>query len=323
MVQLGTQRWLRERLYRGADFSLAPLIAAKGDQQVSVVLPARNEAATVGVIVEALVRHLREPGLVDEILVVDSHSTDDTPAVAAAAGATVRSQSSVLPELGDRPGKGEALWKALAASRGDLLVFLDADLEDFDPAYVVGLLGPLLLDESVAFVKAVYDRPLADGATVLPAGGGRVTELVARPLLNAFWPELAGVVQPLAGEYAGRRSVLEQVPFVSGYGVELGLLIDLLDLVGLDALAQVDLGHRRHHHQGDEALGRMAMQIQLAALRRLPGGVEPMPATPELVQFRRTDDRFVRSEKRVEISERPPLRDVEQYRRRRALARPA
>jgi glucosyl-3-phosphoglycerate synthase len=318
-VQLATERWFRQRTSGADDYPLELLLQLKRDSRVSVVLPARDEAATVGEIVAALHRELVSAGLVDEVVVIDSHSTDDTAEVAEAAGAVVVHQADLLPDLGDRPGKGEAMWKSLSVASGDLIVFLDADLEQFSPTYVTGLLGPLLTDSAVQYVKGMYERPLSSGATVLPAGGGRVTELVARPLLNQFWPELAGIVQPLAGEYAARREVLERVPFVSGYGVELGLLIDLLDLVGLDALAQVDLGRRVHRHQSDEALGRMAMQIQLTAFRRLErqgrlvGVAAPQTA---LTQFRRRADRFVRIETDVDVAERPPLIDVPEYRLR-------
>ena len=322
-VQLRTQRWFRERSFSADRFPLPVLLDAKGEQRISVVLPARDEAATVGAIVRTVLRELAAPGLVDEVLVVDSHSSDATARVAAAAGATVVSQREVLPEFGDRPGKGEALWKALAVTSGDLVVFLDADLDEFDAGYVRGLLGPLLTVPEVSFVKGMYERPLPVGGAVLPAGGGRVTELVARPLLNAFWPELAGIVQPLAGEYAGRRAALEEVPFVSGYGVEIGLLIDLLETVGLEGFAQVDLGRRLHRHQSDEALGRMAMQIQLTAYRRLERQgrlVSAEPPDASLVQFRRVEGRFARREEQVDTFERPPLRQLDGYSRQRTVS---
>jgi glucosyl-3-phosphoglycerate synthase len=321
-VQDRSDGWFAERTSTSDDYSRDALLKLKGDQRVSVVLPARNEAATVGEIIHTLRGELLAGGLIDEILVIDSHSTDGTAAVAEAAGALVVAQSDVLPALDDRPGKGEALWKALTVARGDLLVFLDADLEDFDASSVTGLLGPLLTDSSVSFVKGMYERPLPTGSAYLPAGGGRVTELVARPLLNQFWPELAGLVQPLAGEYAGRREVLEQVPFVSGYGVEIGLLIDLLELVGLDAIAQVDLGRRIHRHQSDEALGRMAMEIQLTAYRRLERQgrlVSAEPPATNLAQFRRADGRFLRRDARIDTAERPPLASLPDYRRRTVL----
>ncbi|HYO37155.1 MAG TPA: glucosyl-3-phosphoglycerate synthase, partial [Geodermatophilus sp.] len=243
---------------------LDALLRAKrrGQHRVSVVLPARDEEATVGRLVGDLHEHwVRRTPLVDELLVVDSDSTDATAAVARAAGADVVATADVLPRHGSRPGKGEALWKSLAATTGDLVVFLDADLLGDVPHFVPGLLAPLLTDPQVDYVKGCDTRPLEVDGSSVPAGGGRVTELTARPLLNALWPELAGFVQPLGGEYAGRRSALERVPFVSGYGVEVGLLVDLLELCGLAGLAQVELGVRRHTSQDQEALGRMAGQV--------------------------------------------------------------
>jgi glucosyl-3-phosphoglycerate synthase len=255
-------------------------------------------------------------GLVDEIVVVDSRSTDATAEVAAAAGARVVSQDDVTRGLPRLEGKGDALWSGLAASTGDVVAFVDGDLREFSAHFVTGLLGPLLTDRSVEFVKGFYHRPLVGTASVETDGGGRVTELSARPLINLFWPELAGFVQPLAGEYAARRETLRQIPFVSGYGVEIGMLIDLLDLVGLDALAQVDLGERLHRHQGTEALGRMSAQIMVTAWSRLyrRGQVtEPVPPSTLLTQFRRggadalpnLDREIVVSE--IGVAERPPL----------------
>ncbi|WP_439378564.1 glucosyl-3-phosphoglycerate synthase [Amycolatopsis lexingtonensis] len=281
--EVGT--WLTRRSSKAGDLTTAELVAAKGRTTVSVVIPARNEEATVGAIVAAIREELLGL-LVDEILVVDSHSTDATAEVAAAAGADVVAQDAVFPDLGGLPGKGEALWKGVAATTGDLVVFVDGDLHDFTTDYVTGLLGPLLVDPSVAYVKGFYHRPLGTEAD----GGGRVTELVARPLLNMFWPELAGFVQPLAGEYAGRREVLESIPFVANYGVEIGHLIDLLELRGLDALAQVDLGHRAHRHQSTQALGRMSgqiMQTLFDRLQRYDRLVTAVPPATTLAQFQR------------------------------------
>ncbi|MEU6998211.1 glucosyl-3-phosphoglycerate synthase [Nonomuraea sp. NPDC046570] len=302
------EAWLRSRTSAAADWPLERLLAAKGGARVSVVLPARDERETVGEIVTAIRRDLA--GLVDEIVVIDSRSTDDTAVVAARAGATVHAQDEILPDLKPLDGKGEALWKSLAATSGDLLVFVDADIRRFQSSFVTGLLGPLLTDPTVAYVKGCYDRPLLDA----PTGGGRVTELVARPLINLHWPELAGFVQPLAGEYAGRRSALERVPFVTGYGVELGLLIDLLDLAGLDALAQVDLGAREHSHQSTEALGAMAGQIMLAAWSRLErqGRILPLhEPSVRLAQFRRTPEGHQVLTRDVSVAERPPMITVE------------
>ncbi|MCF6745225.1 glucosyl-3-phosphoglycerate synthase [Blastococcus sp. KM273128] len=289
----------------------------RGGHRVSVVLPARDEEATVGRLVADLHAHwVRGVPLVDELVVVDSDSTDATAAVARAAGASVVATSDVLPGAGTRRGKGEALWKSLAATTGDLVVFLDADLLGDVAHYVPGLLAPLLTDPQVAYVKGCYTRPLEVGDTVVPAGGGRVTELTARPLLNALWPELAGIVQPLGGEYAGRRSVLEQVPFVSAYGVEVGLLVDLLRLGGLSSLAQVDLGTRRHTSQDVEALGEMAGQVVATVLSRAAGG---RGASGLLTQFRHDGRGFVPRSSAVAVDERPPMITVAEYRARVAV----
>jgi glucosyl-3-phosphoglycerate synthase len=317
--------WFESRTLSSQEFDRRRLALAKATTTVSVVLPARDEASTVGGIVEAVRRELQEEiPLVDEIVVVDSGSQDDTIAVSLSAGARVVRQSEVLSPLGDRPGKGEALWKSMQATTGDVVAFIDADLREFDPQFVVGLVGPLLTDPQLHFVKGFYDRPLESGATVLPAGGGRVTELVARPLLNLHWPLLAGVVQPLAGEYAGRRSLLERLPFVSGYGVDIGLLIDVAEDVGLAGMAQVDLGSRQHRNSSDAALGRMGAQVYLALLARLQRHgralvtVEP---SMTMTQFVRDEGRFVAEVSDVGVSERPPMLDVAEYRRRHVTRR--
>jgi glucosyl-3-phosphoglycerate synthase len=308
------ERWLRRNSSRATDWPVRELLAAKRNTTVSVVLPARNEAATVGDIV-AMVRDclMRRIPLVDELIVIDSCSTDATADVAAAAGAHVVHQNDVLAELPPLSGKGEALWKGLAASSGDVVAFVDADLVGCPPEFVTGLLGPLLTDPDIAYVKGHYRRAFVHDGHVEPDGGGRVTELVARPLLNLHWPRLAGFVQPLAGEFAGRRAVLESVPFVTQYGVEIGLLIDLLDLVGLDALAQVDLGYRRHRHQSNEQLGRMATQIMLTAFARLERSAgRPIPSeSVRLTQFRSGGDQdrdIVITD--IAVPERPPLATV-------------
>ncbi len=260
---------------------------------------------------------MQEVQLVDELIVVNSRSTDRTAEVAAAAGATVVCQDALTRGLPRLEGKGDALWAGLAAATGDIVAFVDADLRSFTPHFVTGLVGPLLADRSVAFVKGFYHRPLVGAGSVEPDGGGRVTELMARPLLNLFWPDLSGFVQPLAGEYAGRRAVLEQLPFVSGYGVEFAMLVDLLNLVGLDALAQVDLGERLHRHQDTAALGRMSAQILYTAWSRLYRcGLVTLPEPPAgtITQFSRGAGAGLPNLDReitvadVRVDERPPLR---------------
>ncbi len=315
-------RWLDRRTYRSSSFSAPRLLASKerSGATISVVLPALDEERTVGAIVEVIRGAFVDAlPLVDEVVVVDSGSTDRTASVAAAAGARVVHVDDVLPEYGHVPGKGEALWKSLFVTDGDLLVFLDSDVQGFDPCFVVGLLGPLLTDPTVGYVKGLYDRPLATADGLIASGGGRVTELTARPLLGALWPHLSGFVQPLSGEYAGRRSLLERVPFVSHYGVELGLLIDLAELAGVDALAQVDLGVRRHPHQTDAALGRMAGQILQTALARCPS---LQVLGDELIQFVRSGDLVESVAWDVGVSQRPPMSCLPEYRATHGIPTP-
>ncbi|MCU1591410.1 MAG: glycosyl transferase family 2 [Frankiales bacterium] len=296
--------WYAARTYSVRQWSASDLTASKNGQRVAVVLPARNEQETVGAIVRSL-RHelVDEVGLVDDVIVMDSGSTDATASVARRAGAQVFRVDDVLPSLGSRDGKGEAMWKSLAVASADLLVFVDADLHDFDAGWVTGLLGPLLQEPEVALVKAAYDRSLTLSGETSATAGGRVTELTARPVLNAFWPELAGVLQPLAGEYAARRSVLEQVPFVCGYGVEVALLIDVLGLRGLGALAQVDLGRRVHRNRADDDLVATASAVLQAAARRLP---HAPTAETTVTRFERDQSGFSPVEVHVSDEERPP-----------------
>jgi len=315
-----------------ADLLRAKRRAGEGGS-VSVVLPALNEEATVGAIVAEIRRELMERvPLVDELVVVDSGSTDRTGEAAAAAGAKVVHRDDILPRLPSVPGKGEVLWRSLLATSGEIVCFVDADLREFTADFVSGIVGPLLTEPGVEFVKAMYDRPLETGGQALPGGGGRVTELVARPLLNLHWPRLAGFVQPLGGEYAARRSLLERLPFPTGYGVELGLLVDALAEAGLDALAQVDVGVRHHRHQDSAALGRMAAAIYWTALERIgtdgPPGVR---AHPHLTQFARVDadpatepdagpsagaasGMFAPYTSLIAQPERPPMASVPEYR---------
>uniref|UniRef100_A0AAU3H4M9 Glucosyl-3-phosphoglycerate synthase n=1 Tax=Streptomyces sp. NBC_01401 TaxID=2903854 RepID=A0AAU3H4M9_9ACTN len=310
------ERWLTRRSWSAADRPLGLLTAARARDphrsRVSVVLPALNEEATVGAIVTEIRRELMEKvQLVDELVVIDSGSTDATSDAARRAGAHVVHRDAILPRIPALPGKGEVLWRSLLVTSGDIVCFVDADLKDFSADFVSGIIGPLLTDPSVDFVKAMYDRPLGEAA----GQGGRVTELVARPLLNLHWPRLAGFVQPLGGEYAVRRSLLEQLPFPVGYGVELGLLVDALHTAGLDALAQVDVGVRRHRHQDGQALGRMAATIYRTAQLRLSRG--PL-VRPELTQFERGPDGFVPRTHAVDTEERPPMREIAEYASRHA-----
>jgi glucosyl-3-phosphoglycerate synthase len=299
---------------RTTDIDVWPLtrvLAAKGDTSVAVVLPARDEEATVGEIVAAIRADLGggSTPLVDEVIVVDSASRDATAEVAAGNGARVVALGDVMSDIAPRPGKGEAMWRGVAATTADVVVFVDADLQSFDATFVVALLGPLLADSDVQFVKAAYDRPAIDPS--LPSnGGGRVTELMARPWLSAFWPELSGVLQPLAGEYAARTSLLRRLPFRCGYGVDLGLLLDTYRVAGLDAIAQVDLRRRWHRHSDLPSLGRMAAEVMHTALDRLlaegrlPDGLD---VATLLWQPERLEGSVALRSHEVDTAERPPL----------------
>jgi glucosyl-3-phosphoglycerate synthase len=264
---VSVDRWLRERTYGPQAFDpdvLRDVKRADG-RRVSVVLPTLQVEQTVGPICRAIAEAWMDGDapLVDELVVIDGASTDGTDEAARAAGARVVQEHDVLPQVPGR-GKGAAMWRSLAVTTGEVMAFLDADVVDFDPEFVPQLIGPLFTDPATAYVKGFFDRPLAD-TTI---GGGRVSEICARPLINRFRPELAGFMQPLSGEAAGRRDVFESVPFFSGYAVEIGLLWDIATHFGIDAMAQVDLGHRIHSNQPTAELGSMAAAILAAVLRR-------------------------------------------------------
>lgn len=307
-----TEDWFARRTWQEPAWTTDELVAVKAGRRVSVVLPALDEEETVGAIVAAILPLTTgaDP-LVDELVVVDSGSTDRTVERAAAAGARVVHRADVLPELAPLPGKGEVLWRSLAATSGDVICFLDSDLVDFDAAFVPALLGPLLTEPGVALVKGFYRRPLRIETTQATetfegAGGGRVTELLARPLLAALRPELSGIVQPLGGEYAATRALLESVPFATGYGVEIGLLLDTHARLGLDALAQVNLGVRKHRNRSLLQLGVMSRQILAAALGRcgLPG------TGGELTQFLQVGGEWLPTTTDAPVAERPPMAEV-------------
>ena len=303
--------WFARRTSRWQDWPPDRLLAAKRrlGATISVVIPARNEHRTVANVVGAIARSLvRRIPLVDELVVMDSDSTDDTGAVAAAAGAKVYRTSDVVPETGSFAGKGEALWKSLYVTTGEILVFVDADLTSWGPHFVTGLIGPMLADEEVRLVKGFYTRVMRESDGSTSTEGGRVTELVARPLMSLWWPALAGVVQPLAGEWSARRNLMESLRIPVGYGVELATLMDTVAGHGLDAVAQVDLGSRAHRHQANHDLALMAAELLIVADRRRPGGSEPV--ADDLLQFVRHDGQAVPVLRPVPIVERPPAATV-------------
>ena len=306
------ETWYRRRTAHWQDWPLAALLDAKqrSGARISVVIPARNEEQTVAGVVGPLAQALvADVPLVDELVVIDSDSTDGTAEAAAAAGAVVHRARDITPALGAYRGKGEALWKSLMVTAGDVLVFVDADLTQWGPHFVTGLLGPLLADAEVRLVKGFYARVRTETDGSVSTEGGRVTELVARPLLSLWWPHLAGVVQPLAGEWAARRALMESLSVPVGYGVELATLLDTVSQHGLDAVAQVDLGSRAHRHQADHDLAVMAAELLAVAERRRSGRhQESRPVTLE--QFEREDGQVRRRSRPVPVQERPPARIV-------------
>lgn len=309
-----TQRWLEARSHHHADFAAEELAAAlrARDESVSVVIPARNEEATVGEVVSVLRRELVEAvPLVSELVVIDSDSTDATARVAAGAGASVHRSADIAAHLGSHPGKGEALWKSLFVTSGDHLVFVDADLTAWGPHFVTGLVGALTADPATLLAKGWYDRVMEVDGRAPTTEGGRVTELVARPVLDLWWPELAGVVQPLAGEWAARRSLMETLTVPTGYGVEIASLADTHHRHGLEAIAQVDLGARAHRHQKDHDLAVMAAELLAVVHARRSGAPGDIAvASDDLEQFTREGGWRTRP---VPLAQRPPAVTCDGY----------
>lgn len=322
-ISILVDRWFAENTYEASEFDdVAALLALKRAQgaTISLALPALNEAETVGAVIRTIKRALHDDvPLLDEIVLIDSASTDDTRDIARRLGVKVFVHQETLPEMGARAGKGEALWKSLLLTRGDIVAWIDTDIVNIHPRFVYGILGPLLADPRVMFVKGFYRRPLRVDGQLQAGGGGRVTELMARPLLNLFYPELSGVVQPLSGEYAGRRSALDKLPFFSGYGVETGLLIDVFERFGLDSLAQVNLLERVHHNQSLAALSRMSFTIAQAVFRKLERRyghpfLDDVNKTMKTVQYEGRRYRLLVDE--VAELERPPMVTIPAYRAR-------
>jgi glucosyl-3-phosphoglycerate synthase len=299
---LAGDAWLSERTWNRPGWTVAELMKAKAKtgRTISVVLPALDEEETIASVIDSITPLV--DGLVDELIVLDSGSTDDTEIRSVAAGARVVSREQALPEVVPQPGKGEALWRSLAATSGDIVVFVDSDLIDPDPMFVPKLVGPLLTGDGVHLVKGFY-RPLKVDATEETNGGGRVTELVARPLLAALRPELGGVLQPMGGEYAGSRELLTSMPFAPGYGVEIGLLVDTYDRLGLDTIAQVNLGVRAHRNRPLAELGVMSRQVVATLLSRC--GIPD--SGMGLTQFFVDGDGYLPRTAPLSLIDRPPM----------------
>jgi glucosyl-3-phosphoglycerate synthase len=288
---------------------------------ITLVLPTREVAGTIGPILDTVARLNERTGLVDQVLVVDADSADGTADIARAHGAEVYSENELLPEFGPALGKGDAMWRGLSAARGDIVMYADTDTPDFGEHFIYGTVGPLLTVPGVQFSKAAYRRPFTSENQSVVDGGGRVTELMAKPLLNFFYPELAGFVQPLAGEFAVYRDLLLRTPFLTGYGVEIAILIDVFSSAGLSAMAQVDLGSRQNRHQPLWDLTRMSSTVLRALARRVPGMEQQMltPRGPDVWELRRpetylhavaTEDGLRLDEHLNELLERPPMAQV-------------
>ena len=310
--------WFEQRSYHHRDFR-ALALSGNGPERPSTTLifPARNVAGTIGTILTVVNGLQARTGLPDQVIVIDADSTDGTADIARAHGAEVYSENELMPAYGPAQGKGDAMWRSLSVARGDIVMFADADTTDFRERFVYGTLGPLLADPAIQFVKAAYRRPFKQGEESVPDGGGRVTELMAKPLLNLFYPELAGFVQPLAGEFAGRRELLSALPFFTGYGVEIGMMIDVFAEVGLEGMAQVDLGTRQNRHQSLASLTRMSsVVLRTMAMREGLAQRELIGDEPGLWELRQpetylhavaTAEGLRLDEYLNELIERPPL----------------
>ncbi len=319
-------RWFAERTFHSREFAdIERLVRLKEDQglSISLGLPALNEEETVGNVIRTVKTALMDDiPLLDEIVLIDSGSVDYTREIAADMGIPVCIHQEILPRHGAYQGKGEALWKSLYVLRGDIIAWIDTDIKNIHPRFVYGIIGPLLQHRDIQYVKGFYRRPLKQGDKMIAGGGGRVTELTARPLINLFYPELSGLIQPLSGEYAGRRSALERLPFFTGYGVESGLLIDMLDNYGLNAIAQVDLLQRVHHNQPLPSLSKMSFTIIQVFMQRLGKRhnitlLQEANLTMNLPRY--TQTRFYLASEELRERERPPITEVPEYRRKFGL----
>ncbi|MGA2764186.1 MAG: glucosyl-3-phosphoglycerate synthase [Spirochaetia bacterium] len=316
---------LRNTFHHGDFRDKAALVDQKAKQglRISLAFPTLNEEATIGKEVLVLKTELMDRfPLLDEIAVIDSGSTDRTRTVAAENGARVYASGDILRKYGTYKGKGENLWKSLYVLEGDIIVWIDADISNIGPKFVYGLVGPLLKDSRIDYVKAFYERPFRASNELINAGGGRVTEILVRPLFSLFYPELACLVQPLSGEYAGRRALLERLPFSVGYGVEVGHLLDIYHQAGIEAFAQVNMDRRVHRNQPLQSLGKMSFGIMQTFLRRLArygeGTISPVGLHHLSVSIADEEPRIERVE--IASEERPPMVEIEEYRQKFHLA---
>ena len=314
--------WLEKNTFHYSEFGDLNILAAeknKKNLKISICLPTLNEEKTIAkeIIIMKSELMTRYP-LVDEIVVIDSGSTDNTKEIAESYGADVYEANQILPDLEKFKGKGENLWKALYITKGDIIVYIDADIKNIHHRFAYGLIGPLLLNDNIKFAKAFYDRPISIGKNkIRPTGGGRVTELVIRPLFSLFFPELTQIIQPLSGEYAGYREIFEKIPFPIGYGVETSMIMDIYEKWGLDVIAQVDLDRRIHRNQDTKALGRMAFSILKTFInRKIELGLIEIKHDlfDEIIQYNLVDNKYQPDPFKIKGNERPPMVDIPEYR---------
>jgi glucosyl-3-phosphoglycerate synthase len=315
---------LKNTFHHGEFNDKKKLVSLKEKRGVTISLgfPTLNEEQTIGKEILILKTELmdRYP-LIDEIAVIDSGSTDRTCSVAAQYGAKVFASKDILKKYGSFMGKGENLWKSLFVLKGDIIVWIDADISNIAPKFLYGLVGPLLVREDLSYIKAFYERPLKSMSELSPSGGGRVTEILVRPLFSLFYPELAYLVQPLSGEYAGRRALLETLPFSVGYGVEVGHLVDILHVHGVGCIGQVDLDRRVHRNQPVQALSKMAFGIMTTFFNRLAkyGDAENLKGLSSAhIALSVIGSRHETVFSEIPVHERPPIMEIEEYKMRNA-----
>ena len=312
------EQWYNNNTYNYKVFPVDRLVKFKKKKNLTISLcfPTLNEAQTIGKILDIVRKSIYEPGLVDEVVVIDSNSMDRTVSVVRSAGFKVLQHKDILSGCGSFKGKGDALWKSLAVLKGDIIIWCDSDIMNFKPRFIYGILGPLLIDDRISYVKGFYRRPLKIASSYLKSEGGRVTELLVRPLLNLFYPELSKVFQPLSGEYAGRREILESIPFSTGYGVEVGMLIEIFERFGLDVIAQVNLKRRVHRNQPISALSKMSFGILQTLFRKLQyyNKVKLNTDVNKIYnQIEYINKEYIITPLKLVEMERPPMMEIKEY----------
>ncbi len=320
------EQWYNNNTYNYKVFPVDRLVKFKKKKNLTISLcfPTLNEAQTIGKILDIVRNSIYEPGLVDEVVVIDSNSMDRTVSIVRSAGFKVLQHQDILPGCGSFEGKGDALWKSLAVLKGDIIIWCDSDIMNFKPRFIYGILGPLLIDDRISYVKGFYRRPLKIDSSYLKSEGGRVTELLVRPLLNLFYPELSKVFQPLSGEYAGRREILESIPFSTGYGVEVGMLIEIYERFGLDVIAQVNLRRRVHRNHPISTLSKMSFGILQTLIRKLQY-YNKLKLNSDINkiynQIEYINKEYIITPLKLEEMERPPMLEIKEYlERKREIA---